>query len=389
MTRLRNLLLSALGILALSLGLLHGWSIHQHAENEKLAQNLLKQITAAPNDTRLQTNICALLDTGDISIDTGNSLLKTLVSQHLIQRETYLAGHDVNVRVFVDSRPSFQFYAFGFNVKAMASDECLGSVERTISTRGVDCEFYRGTTSGGKVLSTEAAGDYGGLIRFTYSLYKRASRHWYWPSYRPFPKNLLPGRERFGRPSATPTYQCEISMPVRLRVVAIPEIEWTNSPELDDKVTNSFTLDPTGWLKARQQPAPMLGPQAFFRRTGDTNSSFRYPDAISTSQEMDSDILLWVSNAPINLAFVTSFRDPTGVEYPSKALRITVKKSQRWSYILQEASDDFGLPSGHYKGDLILKADKSVAYDSLYINDIWNGTLSFPVEFDIKPKPAK
>jgi hypothetical protein len=390
MGKLRTLLPSGLGIFLLFFVVAYVWSHQQHLKNEQLAQSLLAQIAAAPNDTRLRTNICDLLNTGDLSSSNGNLLLKALVGQHFIQRETYLAGHPINVRLFIDNRPSIGSYAFGFRVKAMAGSEDLGKVEGPIGLVGAPCEFYRGLTSAGKVVSTDAAGEYDGSIVITYSLYKRMRRRWDWPSYGPFPKNLLPRRERVGRPGATPNYQCDINMPVHFRVTPAPEIQWTNSPELDEKVNQAFKYDPTGWLKLRQNSYFLpAAPPPVFRKTGDTNTSWHNPAVLPNSPDMDCDMRLLVSNAPVNLAFSTSFRDASGVEHPSKTFRITARKSKVYAYILQQASDDFGgLPPGHYKGDLILKADKSVAYDNLEIKDIWNGTLSFPVEFDIKPKPA-
>lgn len=391
MAKLRKLLISVSGILLLFLAIAY-WSSHQrHLENEKLAQSLLAQIAAAPDDPRLKTNICALLDTGDLSVSNGNLLLKALVSQRVTQRDTYLAGRRVYAKFVIGDPPSIDSYAFGYHVKGMAGTECLGKVEGIVYSEGADCEFYRAVNSQGKVVSTEAAGEYDGSIVIDYTLYKRGRRQWYWPSYGQFPKNLLPRRERLGLFTDTVAYECEITVPVHFRVVATPETEWTASSELDEKVKRAFSLDSTGWLKAQQQP-PRRGiaiPQAVFRKTGETNTLSRYPNALNLSQDMDCDMELWVSNAPVNLAFVTSFRDASGVDHPSKTLRIVVKKSKKWSYILQQATDDFGLPPGHYKGDLILKADKSVAYDSLEIKDIWNGTLSFPVDFVIKPKPAK
>jgi hypothetical protein len=362
----------------------------ERSRDEGVASRLLNALQHGQNEPSIKEELRQLIERGNLSPETGGEALKQFVSQHLIRRDSYLAGQEVIAKLVVDRPPHFRSYAIRASAKAMAGSEYLGGVDyeeyNWSSGTLPNYEFYRAVKQSGAVASTKSPGEYEGNIVITYRLYRIPSRRIAWPTYKPFPRNLVPAlRPRM--PGKIPTYQCVVEVPVHLRVAADPDIKLLSSPELDAAVKRVFDgALHSGPMMLR--PGPGGPPPPVFVRAKPYEK--RSPNPGLTPTEIAGYSYVQVTNAPVSLALKAAFRDQSGIEHKSSVFHLVIEKGTGGAEFLRSASDVFGgLPVGHYRGELVLHPDKEAVYESVRIREIWGGTVSLPIEFDVIPRLAK
>jgi hypothetical protein len=302
--------------------------------------------------------LARLLDRQAVSSKQGSEILRLLMTPIIIKRESY----SVRKPAFFQFLPRFdvQFSRMNLdrggdaqieNVPQWATDKHDEWIESAISEGN---EYTYGPDSPGEYILK---------INFEYRLYSGEFEGYKWPGEGNFPKNIFP---RYLCDSQNnPSYKCNFTVPIEL-----------NFMEENKAEKIALIADPSikNLMKA-----------AFQIRVCDKHL---YGENGGTTTLVKGLIEFYYIRTPTDAAFNITYIDKAGKEYPLRssfwALKEDKKNSLKQIYIAYK-----NLPienEGIFEGTLFFRSDPETALRNPKIKSIWDGTLEFPIKFEVIKK---
>ncbi len=319
------------------------------------AASLLREFGAAPTQ-QLADKLAGHIDGHTVSFGLGNEILREFVTPVVKARAGYPVGRLARVSVAL----RFPVNLPHMDVKSASRIDVAGGLQDNFFYRAKSA--FSGEPQTVIIVVPSQTGTHGAVLNFSYELVpKRRKTKWVWPSPRSFPLNLIPASDDADVPAA---YECSISAPLDLNVV--PEGEAVAVRLLTDP-----GLDAT--MRAVVTAEPKTLPQAF-RCSYETPSGRR--------QSSDALAVTW-NNAPLEAVFRVSFRPDNGPERTladSLWIRKGTLPTGRWL-----GASDFTIEQiGDVNGIVVFKPDPDAAFDDPKIDEIWGGTLEFPMTVHVE-----
>lgn len=293
----------------------------------------------------------------------GERILKLLLTPKVTTRKAYRRGSVPVIALELPFAVPFQ------NVSIAMEEQILRGGAPLRSSQGSGGDLIRGQARFHALRpAPQKAGTYRMEIRQRYTLNLHHREHtWSWRPFRgPFPRCLLPARNtttmRF-RSLERWDYACSLMVRADIVVAEEPEaerIELESNPDLDEAVRAAISSTTTPFMRSWYSTASG-------RRTSTGGLQITYDDL------------------PTAVGFRPELCLSDGREIPadrrvSHRLYARAGSSGRFNV----AASALGIEEcGSYTGSMVLRSDPNVAYRDPAIKAIWDGTLEFPISFEV------
>lgn len=309
------------------------------------AESLMRKLTTAP-DQDSATRLAVLLVRRRLSPAQGGRALKVLMTPRIVVRSSYRSDRPVMIAI------NNGFWLNSWPMRLDRTDWILpqdgtrpsrqGGAGHSNSPTPWFERVSEGTAPDGSVVGIDGPGTYSVTIRYEYTL-----------------------REDHGSGAGPPVYSCTIDTPIEITVVEpedAEQITLVSNPAVDKAMAAAVRLERLrgigGW--STKEVGYEIRPMYRFVFTP----------------------------LPENVAFRATYRDQSGTEKAFPDFLLLQRAGRTWGSFGPEWSHDFSLAqlrleAGKYKGTIILTPDDEAAYRDAAIKTLWDGTLEFPIEFEV------
>jgi hypothetical protein len=336
------------------------WGLH-FGHRYLRVERAIGRFEAGPSQARADV-LVGLLDDNIPTVKQGERMLELLLTPKVTTRASYPLGRCPRIALELPFALRFR------NAGVGRVEELLynGTTVRHSRRRG-------GKSGEGRLLigpsrAPEAAGPYRLEVRQQRLLYQYDSPpRWVWrPWAGPFPRCLLPSRQRAVRAFRSPTrcdYVCSVAVAADIVMVEESEaerVELVSNPRLNEAVREA--------LECRMSSSK-----------GNAKS-----EASGTRGKVGWVQIIY-EDLPVAVGFEAVLVLSDGREI-SSSKRLCARAGSSGQFAVSPA--DFLIAElGSHTGSLVLRSDPDVAYEDPAIKAIWNGMLEFPVSFAFFPDP--
>lgn len=311
----------------------------------RCAQSLMARY-AVGRDQHVAQRLAWLLDRQSVSPELGNRILKVLMMPEVSVRDAY--GSDRPVYIATRYPLPFELRRtrlLGTEYFYAGGEELTGSENAAYRDYQPRChEIRHGCLADGSVRQTNTPGVHMASIRYSHVLV---------PEHSADRKDAL--------------HRCESEIPLTIHVVNPDEAEpirLVSNPSLEKRM------------------------KAAFRFESCSPSRASWPVGDVRIEMSPSCHQLFYSPLPENVASRFAYRDETGLEIPLPNSLLLQRAGWTWGpsrpeWVTAPSFARVDLPDGKHKGTLVLTPDIDTAYRDPEIKTLYDGTLEFPIEFDV------